>query len=162
MTMVIDNQSRHYGNIGYPNNMYSNQLHSSPQFTDPWGSQSTSQSHAPAFATSMPKQEVSRPMSMSYPQIPVSTPSLVSGSSYSSDGFGGSDLLSLPQDIPRSNYPTDQSYQTSAQSNNSFNPSSYSSLNYAQSLHQQQQQQQDVRKMSDSYVSIFLDGGKTY
>lgn len=149
MTMVIDNQSRHYGNMGYPDNMYSSHLQSSPQFTDPWGSQSTSQSHPPAYATSMPKQEVSRSMPMSFPQIAVSAPSLVSGSGYSSAGFGGSDMLSLPQDIPRSNYPSDQTYQTSPQASNSFNPSSYSSLNYAQSLHQQQQQQQDVRKITD-------------
>ncbi len=149
MTMVIDNQSRHYGPIGYPDNLYSSHLHSSPQFTDPWGAHSTSQSHAPAYATSIPKQEVSRSMPLSYSQIPASAPSLVSGSNYSNAGLGGSDLLSLPQGIPRSNYPTDQAYQTSPQSNAPFSPSSYSSLNYAHSLHQQQQQQQDVRKMSD-------------
>ena len=149
MTMVIDNQSRHYGNLGYPDNMYSNHLHSSPQFTDPWGSHSASQSHAPAYATSMPKQEVSRPMPIAFPQISVSAPSLVSGSSYSSTGFGGSDVLSLPQDIPRSTYPPDQTYQASPQSNNSFNPSSYPPLNYAQSIHHHQQHQQDVRKIAD-------------
>lgn len=150
--MVIDSHSRNYGNMGYPDNMYSSHLHSSPQFTDPWGSQSTAQSHAPAFATSMPKQEIPRPITMSYPQISVSAPALPSGSSYSSGGYAGSDLLSLPQDIPRSNYPSDQTYQTSGQTNTTFNPSPYSSLNYAHSIHQQQQQQQDVRRTSDSYV----------
>ena len=150
MTMVIDNQSRHYGNMGYSDNMYSSHLHSSPQFTDPWGSHSTPQSQAPAYAVSMAKQDVSRPMPMSYPQIPVSAPSLGSGSSYPSAGFGGSDLLSLPQDIPRSNYPQDQAFQPSPPSTSPFNPSSYSSINYTQSLHQQQQQQHDVRKMADT------------
>lgn len=149
MTMVIDNQSRHYGNIGCPDNMYSSHLHTAPQFTDPWGSHSTSQSHAPAYATSLPKQEVSRPMPMSYPQIPVSAPALVSGSSYSSAGLGGSDLLSIGQDIHRSSYPPDQTYQSSPQSSTSFNPSPYPSLNYTHSLHQQQQQQQGIRKLSD-------------
>lgn len=150
--MVIDSQSRTYGNMGYTDNMYSSHLHSAPHFTDPWGSQSTAQSHAPAFATSMPKQEIPRPITMSYPQISVSAPALASGSSYSSVGFAGSDLLSLPQDIPRSNYPSDQTYHTSGQTNTTFNPSPYSSLNYTHSLHQQQQQQQDVRRMSDPYV----------
>lgn len=152
MTMVIDNQSRHYGDIGYPDNMYSSHLHSSPQFTDPWGAQSTPQLHAPAYATSMPKQQVSRAMPISFPQNPISAPTLVSGSSYSSAGFGGSDLLSLAQDIPRSTYPQEQTYQAAPQNNSSFNTSSYSSINYAQSIHHQQQQQQDVRKMSDPYV----------
>jgi hypothetical protein len=149
MTVVIENQSRHYGNMGYSDNMYATNLHTSPQFTDPWGTHSSSQSHAPAYATSMPKQEVSRSMPMSYPQIPVSASTLVSGSSYSNAGFGGPDLLSLPQDIPRSNYPQDGTYQTSSHTSSPFNPSTYSSLNYAQSLHQQQQQQQDVRKMPE-------------
>ncbi len=148
MTMVIDTQSRHYGNIGYPDNMYSSQLHTSPQFTDPWGPHSTAPSHAP-FATAMPKQEVPRAMPISYPQNPVSAPAMVSGSSYTNAGFGGSELLNMSQDIPRSTYPPDQTYQTSPQSNNSLNQSSYPTLNYAQSLQQQQQQQQDVRKMSD-------------
>jgi hypothetical protein len=149
MTMVIDSQSRPYGNLGYPDNMYSSHMHSSPHFTDPWGSHSSSQSHAPAYATSMPKQDVSRPMTMSYPQIPVSAPSMVSGSSYTSAGYGGSDLLNLPQDIPRSNYTQEQTYQSSPQSASSYSASSYPSLNYAQTIHQQQQQQQEVRKMSD-------------
>jgi hypothetical protein len=154
MTMVLDNQGRHYGNIGYPDNMYSSQLHSSPQFTDPWGVPSTTQSHTSAYAASLPKQEVSRAMPISFSQNPVSAPSMVSGSSYSSAGFGASDLLSLPQDIPRSTYSQDQTYQTSAQTNNTF--SAYPSLNYTQSIHQQQQQQQDVRKMSESYVYSVL------
>lgn len=149
MTMVIDSHSRHYGNIGYPDNTYSTHLQPSPQFTDPWGPHSTSPSHVSAYATSVPKQDVSRSLPMTFPPIPASSPSLVSSSGYSGAGFGGSDLLSIPQDISRSNYTSDQPYHTSPQPNNSFSPASYSSLNYAQSLQQQQQQQHDVRKATE-------------
>jgi len=55
-------------------------------------------------------------------------------------------MLSYPQDIPRSTY-AEQSYSSPSATSSSYAPS-YSSLNYAQSLHQQQQQQQH-RKLSD-------------
>lgn len=146
--MAIDNQSRHYGNMGSLENLYATHLHASPQFSDPWGSHSISQPQAPIYAASMVKQETPRPTPMSYPQVPVSAPSLGSGSSFSNAEFGGSDLLSLPQDIPRSNYPQDATFQTSPQTTSSYNPSSYSSITYAHSLHHPQQQQQDVRRMA--------------
>lgn len=145
----MGNQSRSYGDGGYSDNIYSSHLHSSPHFSDPWAAQTTAQSHASALATSMPKHEASRPISLSYSQIAVPAPSMVSGNGYSRAGYGTSDLLSLPQDIPRSNYPSDQTYQTPVQNSTSFIPSSYNPINYAQSLHQQQQQQQVIRKMSD-------------
>ena len=135
--MVIDNQGRHFGGMGY-DSMYSGHLQQSPHFTDPWTSH-----HSSSQYPSLSKQE-SRPtsMSMSYPQIPVSAP-MSSGSSYSNIGYGGSDLLSGPQDIPRS---YEHSY-TSPSSTASYTQTAYPTLNYAQSLHQQQQQQQ--RKPSD-------------
>jgi len=55
-------------------------------------------------------------------------------------------MLSYPQDIPRSTY-SEQSYSSPSAVSSSYAPS-YSSLNYAQSLAQQQQQQQH-RKLSD-------------
>lgn len=161
MTMVIDSQSRHYGNIGYPANAYSSHLTSSPHFTDPWGSQADAQPPAHAYATPVPKHDVPRSMPLSYPQIPVSTQSMATGSAYPSAGFGGSDLLNLSHDIPRSNYASEQIYQSSPQTSSSYTSSSYSPLNYTQSLqqhqqhqHQQHQQSHDLRKITDPYASM--------
>jgi hypothetical protein len=81
--------------------------------------------------------------------MPVSVP-MSSGSSYSSLGYGGSDLLSGTQDIPRAAY--DNPYTTPSTSTSyTATASAYPQLGYAQSLHQHQQQQQ--RKGSDQYVA---------
>jgi hypothetical protein len=87
-------------------------------------------------------------MSMPYSHMPPVSGSMAQGSDYSSTGYSGTDVLSFPQDVPRSTY--DQSYPSAstATSSSSYAPS-YSSLSYAQSLAQQQQQQQQHRKMSE-------------
>lgn len=124
--MVIDNQVRQYGGMGY-DHMYPS-MHTTPQFSDPWSHQtSTSNTSFPALS----KTDSSRStMSMPYSHMPP-----VSGS--------------MAQDIPRSTY-GEQSYPSAstATSSSSYAPS-YSSMSYAQSLAQQQQQQQQHRKMSD-------------
>lgn len=129
--------SRNFGGMGY-DNMYPHHMQSSPPFSNPWTSHET---HSTSAYPPLPKSEITRPtaMSMSYPQMPVSAP-MSSGSSYSNLGYGGSDLLSGTQDIPRSGY--GPSYPTPSSSS-----SAYPTLDYAQSLHQHQQQQQ--RKASD-------------
>ena len=126
MTMVIDPQSRHYGGaMAYENNMYTN-LHA-PNFTDPWQHQTSN--HGPYGGL---KSENRPGMSMQYQQLPP-TSSVASTSSYSTQ---------LPQEIPRStvSYP-EQQYSSPATSGASYAPS-YPSLNYAQSLSQQQAVQQ--------------------
>jgi hypothetical protein len=158
--MVIDDQGRHYGNMGYPGSLYQTNLHSSPPFSDPWGSQSTAQPPAPVHPASVCKHDVPRSVPLSYPQMPVSAPPLATGSAYANSGFGGSDLLNLPHDMSRSNYVSDPSYQSPSHSHSTFTSSSYSPLNYSQNLQQQHQhlhqnqhpQQHDLRKLSDSYV----------
>ncbi|ETI25833.1 hypothetical protein G647_02610 [Cladophialophora carrionii CBS 160.54] len=147
MTMVIDNQGRHYGGLSY-DHMYSN-MHPSPQFSDPWSHQTgtTSNSSFPARS----KTDSSRSgISMPYSHMPPVTGSMAQGSAYSGTVFSSSDMLSYPQDIPRSTY-AEQSYSSPAATSSSYAPS-YSSLSYAQSLHQQQQQQQQQqhRKLSDA------------
>ncbi|KIW56633.1 hypothetical protein, variant [Exophiala xenobiotica] len=126
MTMVIDNQVRQYGGMGY-DHMYPS-MHTTPQFSDPWSHQtSTSNTSFPGLS----KTDSSRStMSMPYSHMPP-----VSGS--------------MAQDIPRSTY-GEQSYPSAstATTTSSYAPS-YSSISYAQSLAQQQQQQQQHRKMSD-------------
>ena len=151
MTMVLDNSHRQYGGMGY-DNIYSAQIHQHPQFTDPWA-HTSSNSSSSIYPTSMSstninlnstvKPEPSRPtgIPMPYSSIPVSAPSMVSSSNYSTAGYGGSDLLSMSQDLPRSTYGTQTTYATSSPATNSFAPSNYNPLNYAQSLQQQQQQQ---------------------
>eukprot|EP01099_Mayorella_cantabrigiensis_P002797 TRINITY_DN2246_c0_g1_i1.p1 TRINITY_DN2246_c0_g1~~TRINITY_DN2246_c0_g1_i1.p1 ORF type:complete len:369 (-),score=10.17 TRINITY_DN2246_c0_g1_i1:215-1321(-) len=144
MTMVIDNTGRQYGGMGY-DAMYSNNMHSQPQFNDPWPH------HSGPSASSFPslsKTESARSgISLPYSHMPPVSGSMSQGSDYSTSGLQGTDLLSY-QDIPRSTY-GDQSYTATS---SSYAPS-YSSLNYAQSLHQQQQQQQQQRKLSESWVS---------
>lgn len=149
--MVIDNQGRHYGGMNY-DPMYPN-MHTSPQFSDPWSHQtSTSSASFPALS----KTESARSgMSIPYSHMPPVSASMAQGSAFSGTGFSGTDLLSFPQDIPRSTY-GEQSYSSPATSS-SYAPS-FSSLSYAQSLHQQQQhqqqqQQQQHRKLSDTSVA---------
>lgn len=144
MTMVIDNQGRQYGGMGY-DQMYSSNMHPQPQFNDPWPHHSvTSSSSFPSLS----KTDNSRPgITIPYNHLPPVSGSMSQGSAYSTSGLQGTDLLNY-QDIPRSTY-GEQSYPATS---SSYAPS-YSSLNYAQSLHQQQQQQQQQRKLSDTYVS---------
>ncbi|KIW23241.1 hypothetical protein, variant 3 [Cladophialophora immunda] len=130
MTMVIDNQGRHYGGITY-DHMYPN-IHATPQFSDPWSHQtSTSSSSFPALS----KTDGARSgISMPYSHMPPVTGSMA-------------------QDMPRPNY-GEQAYSSPAATSASYAPS-YSSLSYAQSMHQQQQQQQQQqhRKLSDTVDS---------
>ncbi|KAJ9608601.1 uncharacterized protein PV06_00709 [Exophiala oligosperma] len=143
MTMVIDSQGRQYGGMGY-DHMYPS-MQTTPQFSDPWSHQ-TSSSNASFPALS--KTDSSRStMSMPYSHMPPVTGSMAQGSAYSSTGYSGTDVLSFPQDIPRSTY--EQSYPPTSATTSSYTPS-YTSMTYAQSLAQQQQQQQSQhRKMSD-------------
>lgn len=137
MTMVYEH-SRQFGGIGYET-MYPHQQQ--PAWKDPF--------HSANSAYPPMKQETSRPMniSMPYSQMPASAP-LASGSNYSTAGFTGSDLLSLPQDISRSTYPSQQQYSTASAQYPTYTTSgAYQSMDYAQSLQQQQAQQQ--RKLSD-------------
>lgn len=132
MTMVMDNQGRHYpGTMGY-DHMYQSNVHITPQFSDPWAHQtSTSSSSFPTLS----KTDGSR-MSMPYSHMPP-----VSGP--------------MAQEIPRSTY-NDQAYSSPSASSSSYAPSYSSSLSYAQSLAQQQQQQQQQtqhRKLSDTIDS---------
>jgi hypothetical protein len=145
MTMV---DSRYYGGMGH-DNMYSSHMQSSPHFSNPW---TTHETHSTSAYPPLPKPDITRPsgLPMSYPQIPISTPAS-SGSSYSNLGYGGSDLLSGPQDIPRAAY--DNSYPAPSTSTSyAATTSAYPQIGYAQSLHQHQQQQQQ-RKGSNQYVA---------
>jgi hypothetical protein len=155
MTMVIENQNRQYGGMGF-DNVYQNSLpHTqTPQFTDPWA-HTSSHSNPPVYTTAsmgsshlalnpVKHEDVTRPtaISMPYSTIPVSGPSLVAGSNYSSAGYGGSEMLSIQHDMPRSTFDAAPSY-TAAAPINSFTPANYTSMGYASGL-----SQQDARRMS--------------
>jgi hypothetical protein len=78
---------------------------------------------------------------MPYSTIPVSAPSMVANSNYPTAGYGGSELLVLPPELPRTTFEHVQSY-TTASPMSTFTPTNYAPLDYAQSLHHQQHQQQ--------------------
>jgi Zinc finger, C2H2 type len=103
----------------------------------------------------MSKPETSRPqLAVPYSQMPPVSAAMSSGSQFSSMGYGGSDVLSLGQDIPRSQY-SEPTYSASTTSGSTYAPT-YPTLNYAHSLAQQQQQQHDHhRKMSHRYVQPY-------
>lgn len=105
--------------------MYSN-LHA-PNFTDPWQHQTSNHGQYAGL-----KAESRPGMSMQYQQLPP-TSSVTSGSTYPTQ---------LAQDIPRSavSYP-EQQYSSPATAGSSYS-TSYPSMNYAQSLSQQQAHQQ--------------------
>ncbi|KAE8163815.1 hypothetical protein BDV40DRAFT_132678 [Aspergillus tamarii] len=150
MTMVIENQNRQYGGMGF-DNVYQHNMphHNTPQFTDPWtAAHTTSHSTPPVYATSMasnpilnhPKQEeVSRPspLSMPYSSIPVSAPSMVTSSTYSTTpatSYPAPEVMGLHHDLPRTSFEQAPAY-TTASSMSSFAPPSYAPLSYAPSLH---------------------------
>jgi uncharacterized Zn-finger protein len=156
MTLVIDhNDARHYGGIHF-NQMYPNTMHTAPQFSDPWSHQTGSQQ---AY-----KPDTQRPqLSMPYTQLPPVSAPLASGSQLSTMGYDGSNMLSLGQDIPRTQY-ADQSYSAPTSTGATYAPSYPQSLNYAQSLAQQQQQQQHQqhhqRKMEETYAQQASNDGQ--
>jgi hypothetical protein len=142
MTMVYEH-SRQFGAMGYEN-MYPHQ-HQQTAWKDPF--------HNANAAYPPMKQETSRPMniSMPYSQMPTSAP-LATGSNYSTAGFVDSGELSIPQDISRSTYPSQQQYSTASAQNSAYaTAGAYQSMDYAHSLQQQQAQQQQ-RKLSDQCV----------
>ncbi|EAU38120.1 conserved hypothetical protein [Aspergillus terreus NIH2624] len=139
--------------------------HNTPQFTDPWSAaHTTSHSTPPVYATSMgasqiglshPKQEeVNRPapMSMPYSSIPVSAPSMVTGSSnYSATAatsYPAPEVMEMPHGIPRSSFEQGPAY-TTASSMSTFAPASYAPLSYTPSLHHQ-----DSRRISHADARV--------
>ncbi|KAA8644101.1 C2H2-type zinc finger protein [Aspergillus tanneri] len=146
--MVIENQNRQYGGMGF-DNVYQHNMphHNPPQFTDPWSAAHTS-SHStpPVYATSMSlnhgkQDEVSRPSPMSMPpysSIPVSAPSMVTGSNYSTTtttSYPGPEVMGMQHDLPRTSFEQAPAY-TTASPMTTFPPASYAPLSYAPSLHQ--------------------------
>ncbi|KAL1969134.1 hypothetical protein VTN77DRAFT_388 [Rasamsonia byssochlamydoides] len=160
MTMVIENQNRQYGGMGFDHVYQSNMHHHnhSTQFNDPW-THTSSHSNPPVYSTTsmasnqlalnpVKHEDVTRPtaISLPYSSIPVSAPSLVTGSNYSTAGYGGSEMLNMQHEMPRSTFEQQPapSYTTAAPIT-TFTPANYPSLNYAQSLHPPQPHQDRSR-----------------
>lgn len=189
MTMVIQNQNRQYGGMGFDNVYQNNIPQNSPQFTDPWNAQSSPNQPPPMYPTAMgsnqmnmaqvKQEDVSRPptaISMPYSNIPVSAPSMVAGANNANNnaysnpaGYGGLDMTSMPQDIPRTTFEQGQNY-SAASTMGAFTPTNFAPLNYAQQMQQQQQQhhhhhhpnaqqqmQPDGRRMSQVWVPRFFN-----
>jgi hypothetical protein len=157
MTMVIENQNRQFGGLGY-DNAYQNNIQPSPQFSDPWSGHTTSHpssaiypgamaAHPVALSHGSKREDTLRPsaISMPYSTIPVSAPSMVPSSTYPAAGYGGSELLVMPPELPRTTFEQAQSY-TTASPMSAFTATTYAPLDYAQSLHHQQQQQQQQQQ----------------
>lgn len=131
MTMVMENQNRPYGGMSFDNVYH----HTQPQFTDPWAAHTSSHSTPPVYATSMgngasmglsqvKQEEVNRTgMSMPYPNIPVSAPSMVAGSTYAAANYGP-EVMGMQHEVPRTTFDQAPSY-TTAPPMSSFAPSSY-------------------------------------
>ncbi|KAI9926426.1 hypothetical protein ASPWEDRAFT_695762 [Aspergillus wentii DTO 134E9] len=151
MTMVIDNQNRQYGGMGFDNVYHHNMPHHNPpQFTDPWAAAHTSShSQPPVYATAMAsdginhvkQEEVSRPsaISMPYPSIPVSAPSLVTGSNYSTattaPSYPGPEMMTMQHDMPRTTFESAPTYTTASSMSSFAAPASYAPISYAPPLH---------------------------
>lgn len=144
MTMVMENQNRQYGGMGF-DNVYQHNIphHNPPHFTDPWAeAHTTSHPNPPMYATSMPlnpvkQEDVSRPspISMPYSSIPVSAPSLVPGSSYSTTSYPAPEVMGIQHSMPRTSFEQTPAYTTASPMSN-FAPASYP-MSYAPSLQQQ-------------------------
>ncbi|KAJ5928647.1 C2H2 conidiation transcription factor FlbC [Penicillium verhagenii] len=159
MTMVIENQNRQYGGMSFDNVYH----HNPPQFTDPWATaHTTSHSTPPVYATSMgnsaniaipgKSEEVGRSaaMSMPYPNIPVSAPSMVPGNQYAATGYGP-EVMAMQHDVPRTGFEQAPTY-TTAPPMSSFAPPTYAPVSYAP-IHPSQQTQ-DARRMSHTDARV--------
>lgn len=115
-----------------------------PNFTDPWAHQTSNHGQ---FSNIKAESRPGLPM---YQPLPPTSAPVSSGSHYSTQGTDGTQSLNYHQDISRSSvsYP-EQAYSSPATTSASY-ATSYPSMNYAQSLHQQQAQQS--RKLSEVYV----------
>ncbi|KAL4882647.1 hypothetical protein BJY04DRAFT_38169 [Aspergillus karnatakaensis] len=152
MTMVIENQNRQYGGMGFDSVYQHGVPHHGqpPQFTDPWAAAHTS-SHStpPVYATSVgiKQDDSSRPSHISLPySMSVSAPSMVAGSNYSSatgtTSYPAPDIMGIAHDVPRTSFEQTPAY-TTAPSMSSFAPASYATpISYASPAHQ------DSRRMS--------------
>ncbi|EAS33618.3 C2H2 finger domain-containing protein FlbC [Coccidioides immitis RS] len=150
MTMVMESGSRQYGGLSYDSVYQNHSRANPPHFGEGWPPHSTSHPpssvYQPAVAAnpvSMKREDASRPpaIPVSYANGQVSAPAMVHGGNYNSVGYGGSELVVLPTELPRTTFEQSQPCTTAPQMA-SFTPANYSSLEYAQSLHMHQQQQQ--------------------
>ncbi|CRG86626.1 hypothetical protein PISL3812_03636 [Talaromyces islandicus] len=168
--MVIENQNRQYGGMGFDHVYQNNMPHTTtqtPQFTDPWAAHTSSHSTPPVYtSTSMGSSQlamnpvkhadVTRPtaISLPYSSIPVSAPSLVAGSNYPTSAYAGSDMMNLPHDMPRSTMDGTPSY-TAAAPIGGFTPANYPPLNYSHGI-------QDARRMSHPAEARVSQPAATY
>ncbi|KAJ5550471.1 hypothetical protein N7535_001588 [Penicillium sp. DV-2018c] len=152
MTMVMENQNRPYGGMSFDNVYH----HTPPTFTDPWaGAHTSSHSTPPVYATSMGNgasmplaqvktEEVNRAnMSMPYPSIPSSAPSMVPGNSYANPNYGP-EVMGMQHEVPRTTFDQNPSYSTAPPMSN-FAPA-YAPVSYAP-IHPSPQ---DARRISHS------------
>ena len=164
--MTMDTQQRHHlGSLGFDHMPYSA---TSPAFTNPWAGTTAAHSSSQYFPTaagasglnydSLSKSHLARStMSMPYSSLPASAPPIGSGN-FPNLPFSQSELLTSSQDLLNSTRSTyDQSY-TSAPSQSTAtyatHPGTYAPLSsYGQSLGQQQQQQEGVRRLSQSAIA---------
>ncbi|PGH01952.1 hypothetical protein AJ80_08934 [Polytolypa hystricis UAMH7299] len=169
MTMVIEHQNRQYGGIGYDSVYHHNHAApSAPHFNENWASQhSSSYPSSSVYSTPVTnagvtmnahiKRDDIRPpaISLPYSNIPVSAPTMVAGNNYTATTYGGPEMLVLPPDLPRTSFEQPQTYTSASPMSSTFSHTSYSPIEYVQSLHQQQQQQQQssARSMSQSNES---------
>lgn len=92
---------------------------------------------------SVKQEDVNRPspISMPYSSLPVSAPSLVAGSNYSTTSYPSPEVIGLQHEMPRTTFEQAPTY-TTASSMSNFGPASYP-MGYAPSL-----QQPDNRRIS--------------
>lgn len=147
----MENQNRQYGGgMGF-DSVYQHPHHGQPpQFTDPWAAHSSSHSTPPVYPApvGIKQDEASRPSHIPLPySVPVSAPSIVAPSNYSSASTSASypapDMMGIAHEIPRTTFEQTPAYST-APSINSFAPSSYAPISYASPVHQ------DSRRMSSA------------
>ncbi|MCJ1367140.1 hypothetical protein MMC16_006272 [Acarospora aff. strigata] len=173
MTMAVDTQQRHLGSMAFEHLPYSGP----PQFTNPWATTPSTNNTSHLFPTltqnnlgldALAKQQAARAnsVSMPYSSIPVSAPSIGPSTTFSAGAYGQSGLLNLPQNLlnpPQSSYGSESSYSAShSPSPNAYSASSspYNPLSYTQSFQQQQQGQDNARRLSQPPVpsSNYLSG----
>ncbi|KMU86297.1 C2H2 conidiation transcription factor FlbC [Coccidioides immitis H538.4] len=108
--MVMESGSRQYGGLSYDSVYQNHSRANPPHFGEGWPPHSTSHPpssvYQPAVAAnpvSMKREDASRPpaIPVSYANGQVSAPAMVHGGNYNSVGYGGSELVVLTTELPR-------------------------------------------------------------
>lgn len=153
MTATADKSIHACETLSYQN-INPNNCPSQPRLADTWLPPSASIPHLTMYTAQVPLDVPSQPAPISYSShFPTSSPSTVSNTAFCGIDLGTPNLLGPQQGTARFGLLPDRDYQNGASAfermdTGDYGSQHYQALEYAHSLHHQQQKQQGSRQLS--------------